>query len=248
MKKKIGIIFIFLFINVHAQVGIGTTSPDDSSILELNSSNSGFLMPRILLESLTDILTIPNPAEGLMIYNLSSNCGIQSGVHVFDGTKWNRITYSANNLYTRLIKDKLGVSAVTFSNISSTNSYGGFNSLFDGVDNTGGATFHVSKSAAPVGDWGFGIVLPNKYTIQEVIFDGRNGCCTNRIDNILVRLYRCGLLVYSSTPITAATTGDNRLVIPNIYADEIRIVVPNGGTAGTGNTINFSELDIIAKD
>ena len=169
-------------------------------------------------------------------------------VHIFDGTKWNRMAYSENNLYSRLIKDKLGVGAVTFSNINTTNSYAGFTSLFDGVDNLHAATFHVRKSGSPVGDWGFGIVLPNKYTIQEIIFDGRNDCCTNRINNVLVRLYRCGVLIYSSSPISSATTGDNKLIIPNIYADEIRIVVPNGGTAGTGTVINFSELKIIAKD
>ncbi|PHS09735.1 MAG: hypothetical protein COA88_03915 [Kordia sp.] len=248
MRSFIYAIFFFLSVQINAQVGIGTTNPDNSSVLELSSSNAGFLMPRVMLGSLADIVTIPSPVEGLMVYNLSASCGIQSGVHIFDGTKWNRIGYSANNLYARLIKDKLGVSGVTYSNINSSNSYAGFSSLFDGVDNTGGGTFHVSKSGSPSGDWGFGIVFSAKYTIQEVIFEGRNDCCTNRINNVIVRLYRCGALVYSSSAITAAVTGKNRVVIPNIYADEMHLVVPSGGSAGTGNTINFSELEIIAKD
>jgi len=248
MRNFICIVFLFLSIHVNGQIGIGTTTPDNSSILELKSSNAGFLMPRVTLSSLTDVVTIPSPAEGLMVYSLSSSCGIQSGVHVFDGTKWNRIGYSSNNLYARLIKDELGVGSVAYSYINSTNAYVGFASLFDGVDNTGGGTFHLIKNGSSSGDWGLGIVLPAKYTIQEVILDGRNDCCANRIDNVIVRLYRCGLLVYSSLPISGAVIGKNRILIPNIYTDEIHLVIPNGGTAGTGNVINFSELEIVAKD
>lgn len=248
MRIFIYIIFLFLSVQVGAQVGIGTTSPDSSSILELNSSNRGFLMPRITLLSLTDVVTIPSPTEGLIVYNLSSSCGIQSGIHVFDGGKWNRIAYAVSNLYNRLVIDKIGFSNVVFSYMNATNSYGGISSLFDEVDNSGGATFHAFRTGSPTGDWGFSVVFPAKFTVQEVIFDGRNGCCTNRIDNVLVRLYRCGVLVYSSSPITGAITGKNRVVIPNIYADQIDVVVPSGGTAGSGTVINFSELEIVGKD
>ena len=79
MKNLFSLLSILFTLHIYAQVGIGTTNPDSSSVLELNSSNSGFLMPRVLLTSLTDVLTIPSPAEGLMVYNLSTTCGIQSG-------------------------------------------------------------------------------------------------------------------------------------------------------------------------
>ena len=234
-------------IQAQGQVGIGTTNPDSSSVLELKSSNSGFLMPRVTLLSLTDVVTIPSPAEGLMVYNLTTSCGIESGIHVFDGVKWNRLGYSGEMTQQRLIKNHIGFSNVVYSNINSTNSYAGFSSLFDGVDNTGGATFHANKSGSPSGDWGFGVSLPSKYNIQQVVLEGRNDCCTNRIENLVVRLYRCGVLVHSSSPITTAVHGSNIISIPNVYADEIRFVIPSGGKAGTGNVINFSELEIVGR-
>ena len=49
-----------------AQVGIGTTAPDTSSILDVVSTNQGILVPRLttLQEN-----AIVNPATGLLIYN-----------------------------------------------------------------------------------------------------------------------------------------------------------------------------------
>lgn len=249
MRKTILLYILTLCsISLFSQVGIGTTNPDNSALLELNSSNRGFLLPRVSLLSATDITTIPNPVEGLMIYNLQSNCNLGPGMYVFDGTKWRRINYADSRSYTRLIRDEIGFSNVTISTINSNNSYGPFSSLFDNVDNTGASSFHVSKSGSPTGDWGFGMTLPASYYISGLILDGRNDCCTNRIVNVLVRLYRCGNLVYSSAALSTSSTGDNTIDIPDIYADEIRLVVPNGGNTAGGGTINFSELDVLGSD
>ena len=250
MRKTILLFILTLYsVSLFSQVGIGTTNPDNSALLELDSPNRGFLLPRVSLLGTTDITTIPNPAEGLMVYNLQSNCYLGPGMYIFDGTKWRRINYADSRSYTRLIRDDIGVSNITTSTINSNNSYGGFSSLFDNVDNTGAASFHVSKSGSPAGDWGFGMSLPTSYYISGLILDGRNDCCTNRIENVLVRLYRCGNLTYSSSAFSTSTTGDNIIDIPNIYADEIRLVVPNGGNTGGGQgIINFSELDVLGSD
>lgn len=53
-----------------AQVGIGTTTPDSSAVLDLVSIDRGFLLPRL---TTTQRQTILNPAKGLMIYNLTTN-------------------------------------------------------------------------------------------------------------------------------------------------------------------------------
>lgn len=51
-----------------AQVGIGTLTPDASSLLDVSSTSQGFLMPRLSSSQRDDILL---PAKGLMIYNLT---------------------------------------------------------------------------------------------------------------------------------------------------------------------------------
>src|ERR1041385_3122803 len=52
-------------------VGIGTTTPDASAILELLSNNKGFLAPRM---TTAGMLAIPTPANSLLIYNTDSMC------------------------------------------------------------------------------------------------------------------------------------------------------------------------------
>jgi hypothetical protein len=58
--------FLIVSICVHSQVGINTTLPDTSAMLDVFSTNKGFLMPWLTTEQ-SD--AISNPAIGLMIYN-----------------------------------------------------------------------------------------------------------------------------------------------------------------------------------
>lgn len=58
-------------------VGIGTTTPDPSALLEIQALNKGLLIPR------TDTLAITNPATGLLIYTPTD-----SSFWYFDGIYW----------------------------------------------------------------------------------------------------------------------------------------------------------------
>jgi uncharacterized protein (TIGR02145 family) len=69
-------------------VGVGTTTPESSAALEVNSSTQGFLPSRM---STAQINNISSPATGLMIYNTTVFC-----LQVNDGTPaspiWNCIS------------------------------------------------------------------------------------------------------------------------------------------------------------
>ncbi|WP_339838960.1 hypothetical protein [uncultured Flavobacterium sp.] len=52
--------------NLNAQVGIGTTSPAASSVLDITSTTQGLLMPRMTTAQKNTIVT---PANGLMVYD-----------------------------------------------------------------------------------------------------------------------------------------------------------------------------------
>lgn len=111
MMKKINL-FITLFVifmfplKMIAQVGIGTGSPDASSVLDVNVSTlsntnkKGVLLPRVNLLYNRDIVTIANPTEGLVVYNLqdSNDAGdlttavTKDTFYFWDGTKWVDIT------------------------------------------------------------------------------------------------------------------------------------------------------------
>lgn len=82
--KNITLIVIIccLFINpsLFSQVGIGTNAPDSSAILELESTQKGFLPSRMTTEQRD---SIQNPAIGLVIYNLDCHC-----INFFNGDQW----------------------------------------------------------------------------------------------------------------------------------------------------------------
>ena len=63
------VIFLNLYGTANAQIGIGTSSPDASSILDLSSTTKGFLMPRM---TTIEQLALVNPAIGLTIFNTTS--------------------------------------------------------------------------------------------------------------------------------------------------------------------------------
>lgn len=74
MKKKLLFFAGCLFITVpsaYSQVGIGTETPDNSSILDVVSTTKGALFPRVTLTATDmDLDGETGQAEGLLIYNL----------------------------------------------------------------------------------------------------------------------------------------------------------------------------------
>jgi hypothetical protein len=84
--RKIGLLLSLYLaaISVNAQnVGIGTTAPHPSAKLDIQSTNSGLLPPR-MTQVQRD--SIANPAAGLMIY--CTDCIAQGDWQGFNGTKW----------------------------------------------------------------------------------------------------------------------------------------------------------------
>ncbi len=86
MKK--GLFFFLISIQIYAQTGIGTTTPEASAKLDISSTNKGFLPPRVTLTSITDNTTIPNPATGLLVYNTGNNVGLVAGYYYWNGSSW----------------------------------------------------------------------------------------------------------------------------------------------------------------
>ena len=79
MKKYVFLIVVFVFyiFSVNAQVGIGTTNPDASALLELNSTSSGVLIPRMTETEKNDIVS---PVNGLLIFQTNESAGF----HYYD--------------------------------------------------------------------------------------------------------------------------------------------------------------------
>ncbi|PAM92771.1 hypothetical protein B4N84_21815 [Flavobacterium sp. IR1] len=71
MKNFILVVAVLITCSVQSQVGMGTPNPDPSAVLELSSTQKGFLPPRL---TTTQRNAIVQPAEGLTIYNTNKDC------------------------------------------------------------------------------------------------------------------------------------------------------------------------------
>src|SRR3546814_9302627 len=65
---------------VSANVGIGTTMPDPTAVLDRTSDHRGILLPRL---STSERTGISGPATGLLVYDTDAN-----SFWYFDGTTW----------------------------------------------------------------------------------------------------------------------------------------------------------------
>ena len=87
MRKGSFFTFVFLLFTcefVKAQnVGIGTNTPNPSAKLDIQSTNSGFLPPRM---TFAQRAAIANPATGLIVW--CTDCGSGGELSVFNGAEW----------------------------------------------------------------------------------------------------------------------------------------------------------------
>ena len=70
---------------VGSGIGIGTPNPHPSAALDISSTSQGLLIPRM---NCTQRLSIPNPANGLLVYQIDA----VRGVYYYDDTAWKSIS------------------------------------------------------------------------------------------------------------------------------------------------------------
>ncbi|MCT2564686.1 hypothetical protein [Chryseobacterium herbae] len=69
MYKIITLVLVMAFCSITAQVGINTSSPNPSSVLDVTSTSKGVLLPRI-----SNLSLVTNPATGLVIFDTNKKC------------------------------------------------------------------------------------------------------------------------------------------------------------------------------
>ena len=101
MKHVFVLIFYFFFsITIaSAQTGIGTTTPNASAKLDVNSIDKGFLPPRVALTAtnvFAPITGTSSAASGLLVYNTQTSGSIPNnvvpGYYYWNGSSWVQIT------------------------------------------------------------------------------------------------------------------------------------------------------------
>ena len=96
-KNRLKTMFILLLLtagslSVRAQYGFGTNSSHPSAVLDMKSDNKGVLLPRVALQSTTDVITVPNPADHLVVFNTAIVAttgtvgGVTPGLYYWDNS------------------------------------------------------------------------------------------------------------------------------------------------------------------
>ncbi|MDD7886491.1 hypothetical protein [Flavivirga sp. 57AJ16] len=88
MKKTT--LFVVLFLCMHyisyTQVGIGTTTPDDGSALQIDSTTGAFVPPRV---TNSQMMSIATPLDGALVFNTTKN-----SYYIYRSSSWTNLSNS----------------------------------------------------------------------------------------------------------------------------------------------------------
>jgi uncharacterized protein (TIGR02145 family) len=172
--------------SIYAQIAVTTdgTPPDASAMLEVKSTEKGFLLPRM---TQAQIQAIENPADGLMVYNLDDH-----KVYIFIITQ---------NAFIELVTGPAAVHMESTYTIGSGGSCANtmVNGLFfKGIDISSNYV-SLDVQVTVIGNWSISTDLVNGYS-----FSG-NGVFTSTGTN-QVNLYGSGIPVNNQTDMLTATS------------------------------------------
>lgn len=137
------IVGLFFTMQLEAQTGIGTSTPNSSAKLDVFADNKGFLPPRVSLSSVTDQSTIPSPATGLLVY-CKGDAGLSAGYYYWNGNAWATIATAGGS----------GSFASSFLRGSRSTGQTGLTNggtvIFNQVDNSSGQDMSLNTSTGQI--------------------------------------------------------------------------------------------------
>ncbi|MFI8378461.1 hypothetical protein [Leeuwenhoekiella sp. NPDC079379] len=110
IKNIFQVSLLFLSFTTYAQVGIGTTTPSPSALLEINSDTKGFLTPRM---TTLNRLAISNPANGLLVYDTD-----ESSFYYYKSFTWSKVQDTSKRDNYVLVKSQADFPAVSAGSIT----------------------------------------------------------------------------------------------------------------------------------
>jgi hypothetical protein len=114
MKYLTTILLAIIIYQSNAQVGIGTTAPDSSAMLQIVSTSKGLLPPCM---SSSQRIAIHSPAAGLLVFDTDSSL-----FFYYNGSQWKSLNsnYTTNSTNGRVLLDSQNVSSATEAIFSSS--------------------------------------------------------------------------------------------------------------------------------
>jgi len=187
MRKGIiiSVLMIFISFGTFAQIGIGTTSPDASAVLDMTSTSQGVLIPRM---TTTQREAIATPVIGLQVYDTDT-----MSVWSYNGAAWSNGTGGPGKFIDGATPDiayyagKVGIARNTFSDahmlwVEGVKSTDGTNTPIKvNADYTGTgtsiATYGLAASSRNLGTGTIGFAIASRSTTDN----GNAGTMNNGI-------------------------------------------------------------------
>ena len=231
-KKYLQLMFLFLFQLMNAQVGIGTTSPNASSELEIASplNDKGVLIPR-MTQAQRNLIALP--ATSLLIYQTDNT----PGFYYYNGTIWVGITAGASTDWT-LLGNAGTTSATNFFGTTDDNDIvfkrNNIRSGFIGNPNTSTGNRNTSFGANT-------LLTPSATGIRNVAI-GTNVLPSNNDGNLNVAIGESSMFTNTNgtnnTAVGAGSLFSSQLGIANTAIGRQALTTLNGisGSQGSNNT------------
>ena len=124
---------IGLMASAQVKIGNNPTAINDASLLELESSTQGLLLPRVALVNTTTRTLVGSASiQGMTVYNTANTGDVTEGLYTHNGTKWVKVggspfvsaTLTKDATYTALLTTDVtpnNITTITFSVSSPTN-------------------------------------------------------------------------------------------------------------------------------
>lgn len=123
LKRALTLFSLLIFSSAIAQVGIGTTSPNSDSLLDIDASLTpgGILLPRLALSATTNASPLSAHVGGMMTYNTATAGDVVPGLYYNDGTKWNSVAIARPSFDSVTLASDYNLASGDFSDVPTMN-------------------------------------------------------------------------------------------------------------------------------
>ena len=192
----------------YSQVAINTdgSDPDPSAMLEMKSTSTGFLIPRVTLNDINTPDPVTDPHEGLLIYNIDGS--VDHGLYIWNGTRWIAITGDC------IIPSAPGT--IT-GDATVANNATGVSYSISSVSGATGYNWTVPTGASVVGGQGTTDITVNFGTTSgDVSVRAENTCGNSSYTDKAVTLSSCSSVTYGGQTYSSVEIDDQCWMAENL--------------------------------